>query len=238
MTVTRRERLRNAVLQDIKTIALRQMVEQGTAAVSLRAIAREIAMSPAALYRYYASRDDLITALILDSYTNLGQALQTSYNLLLGEPPPAQILGMTRAYRNWALEHPIEYQLIFGNPIPGYSAPMEVTQPAAQRAFIPLAQLLLTLWQEKSIHVPEMYEHIPETIQPHLETWGSFFLISSFTGDACRFYPLLYLGVILWTRLHGLVTLELFHQLTPMVGDPAAMFEHECRQMIYQLGIK
>ncbi len=238
MTVPRRVILRNAVLQDIKTIALRQMVEQGTAAVSLRAIAREIAMSPAALYHYYASRDDLITALILDSYINLGQSLQSSYDLLQQEAPANRVIGMTRAYRNWALEHPIEYQLIFGNPIPGYSAPMPVTQPAAQQAFFPLAQLLLILWQEKAIHIPEMYTHIPETIQPQLESWGAAFLQAVSAEDACKVFPLLYLGVILWTRLHGLVTLELFHQLTPMIGDASAMFEHESRHTLYLLGLK
>ncbi|MBZ0286445.1 MAG: WHG domain-containing protein, partial [Anaerolineae bacterium] len=119
----------------IKAIARRHMAEQGTAAVGLRAIARDLDMTAPALYRYFPSLDDLITALIVDAYNANADAMAEAD---AAQPPTdylARLLAALNAYRDWALAHPVDFQLIYGNPIPGYHAPAEITIPAARRNF-------------------------------------------------------------------------------------------------------
>jgi AcrR family transcriptional regulator len=116
MPPTRRERLRAATTSEIKQIARQQMAQKGAAALSLRAIAREMGMTSPALYRYFASRDDLVTALIVDAYNSLADALEAARH---GCPPTdhkQRLLEMGLAYRNWAISHAQDYTLIFGTP--------------------------------------------------------------------------------------------------------------------------
>lgn len=237
MTQTRRERLRIATVLEIKDTARQQMLEQGTAALSLRAIARQMDMSVAALYRYFSSRDDLITALIVDSFSNLGVALTNAYESHQQMAFREQFLNLMRAYRCWAIEHPIEYVLILGNPIPGYNAPMAVTQPIAQQAFEPLSHVLFDLWSAGAITIPVEYEQLPESIVPQLQIWSERFFHTGNVQVTSQIFSLLYFGIVIWSRLHGMVTLELFNQLEPMIGNPEAFFEHEGVVLLKQLGI-
>ena len=118
MTPTRRERLHDATIAEIKEVARRQMAEQGTAAISLRAIARAMGMTAPSIYRYFAGRDDVITALILDAYNAQADAIEHAVSASLEADARGRLQAAVFRYRDWALEHPAEYQLILGNPIP------------------------------------------------------------------------------------------------------------------------
>ena len=210
MIPTRRERQHDATIAEIKQIARRQMAEQGTAAISLRAIAREMGMTSPAIYRYFASRDELITALILDAYNAQADAIEYA----VASQPEDDTRGRLRTalYRNrdWALEHPIEYQLIMGNPIPGYTAPAEVTMPAARRSMRVLLELAARVTGDDAIaQTPEM----GEVARP-----GAFYDV---------------LGA--WALLYGLIMLELFHHLQPIVGDAGALFRAQVEVLIDRL---
>lgn len=134
MAETRRERLRTATIIEIKEIARRHMAEKGAAALSLRAIAREMGMSSPALYRYFASRNDLVTALIVDAYNGFADALQAARDGRAQDDHAGQLSAVAYAYRDWALAAPQEYALIFGTPIPAYEAPPDMPSPAAARS--------------------------------------------------------------------------------------------------------
>src|SRR5262249_49131651 len=121
MTEGRRQRQRLATIEEIKQIARQHMRDQGAAAVSLRSIAKYLAVTHPALYRYFDRRDDLITALILDAYHALAEALATARDTAPADDSAARLLAACLEYRDWALAHPVDYALIFGNPIPGYS---------------------------------------------------------------------------------------------------------------------
>src|SRR5579871_5392343 len=108
MIPTRRERQHDATTAEIKQVARRQMAEQGTAAISLRAIAREMGMTAPAIYRYFASRDDLITALILDAYNAQADAIEHAVDSLPEEDTRGRLRAGLYANRDWALKHPIE----------------------------------------------------------------------------------------------------------------------------------
>jgi AcrR family transcriptional regulator len=105
--------LRNEMMEDIKDTARQQMAENGTAAISLSAIARKLGVSQPALYRYYTSRDDLVTALIIDAFTDLAVTLENTSQESSGASYHQRMSAIMRAYRAWALEHPLDFQLIW-----------------------------------------------------------------------------------------------------------------------------
>ncbi len=119
------------MVEEIKSAALAQVAAQGPAALSLRAVSRELGVVSSAVYRYFASRDELLTALIADSYRELGDAAVLADRP--GAAPEERWRAVTDGWRGWALTHPHRFQLLYGSPVPGYSAP-EVTVPAAAHA--------------------------------------------------------------------------------------------------------
>jgi AcrR family transcriptional regulator len=118
-----RARYREQTRGEIKEIALRQLAEGGISAIALTRIAKELGLSGPALYRYFAGHDDLVSALIRDAYdaiaARVGQAAEAS----AGQPPRDRLRALAGAYRAWALDQPHRYLLLFGSPLPGYSAP-------------------------------------------------------------------------------------------------------------------
>jgi AcrR family transcriptional regulator len=136
---TARERVRAELTAEITDAARRQLAEVGAAALSLRAVAREVGMVSSAVYRYFPSRDDLLTRLIIDGYDDLGAAAEAADEP--SAPPADRWLAVCRAVRAWAKAHPHEYALLYGSPVPGYQAPKD-TVPAASRVGIVLGRIL------------------------------------------------------------------------------------------------
>ena len=154
--LTARERARAELTREIKEEARRQLAEVGADALSLRAVARELGMVSSALYRYYPSKDHLLTALIIDAYNALGSAAETAIaSASAAQPAPgkqpasgtgsvsgtesasgtlarARWIAACQAIRYWAVAHPHEYALIYGSPVPGYRAPEATIAPAAR----------------------------------------------------------------------------------------------------------
>ncbi|WP_344146644.1 TetR/AcrR family transcriptional regulator [Nocardioides koreensis] len=132
---TPREIARGENIARIKELALSQLAESGAGALSLRAIARELNLVSSAIYRYYASRDELITALIVDAYDDLGALLEEAVGTTRG--PRRRWLDTCRAMRAWALGAPHRFALVYGSAIPGYAAPADTIAPAGRvvRAF-------------------------------------------------------------------------------------------------------
>ena len=134
-----RERVRSELTAEITAAARRQLADVGAAGLSLRAVAREVGMVSSAVYRYFPSRDDLLTRLIIDGYDDLGAAAEAA-----GDPagtPADRWLAVCRAVRAWARSHPHEYALLYGSPVPGYRAPKD-TVPAASRVGVVLGRIL------------------------------------------------------------------------------------------------
>jgi len=153
MAMSRRERRHEQTRQEIKQIARQQMAQQGTAAsLSLRGIAAEMGMSAPSLYNYYMNRDDLVTDLLVDSYTHQAETLEQARASCPAQETIACLLTTVLAYRQWAVEHPTEFALIAGNPIPGYVAPIEQTLPLARRSLKVLLDLLQHAWDEHLMH--------------------------------------------------------------------------------------
>lgn len=210
---TRRERLRAQVRQEAKEVALRQIAEAGPQSLSLNAIGKELGMSGPALYRYFAGRDDLLTELVSDAYHDLADAVVAAGHAAADAPPADRIRALARAYRAWALAQPHRYLLLFGTPVPGYQAPPHTIEAATRTmgAFLePIAALA----------VDPQYPKLERQLADGLATGAP-------SG------PHLRLGVTGWTRLHGVVSLEVEGHFAPMGFDPELLFEAEVEELIH-----
>jgi AcrR family transcriptional regulator len=117
-TRTARERARTEITQEILDAARGYLATDGAPALSLRAIARDLGMASSALYRYFDSRDALLTRLIIDAYDSLGAAAEASESVVDRADLTGRLTAICHAVRAWALAHPNEYTLIYGSPVP------------------------------------------------------------------------------------------------------------------------
>lgn len=213
--------------ETIKQVARAQMAKLGTAGLSLRGIARTLGVTAPALYNYFPRLEDLITGLIVDAFTSLAAAMNAAADAAMAESADTEkclpaIEAMGLAYRAWAMAHPTEFQLIYGNPIPGYEAPAEITVPLASLPFERLTTLFAQAWAAGALRIPPHYAVAPPTVRNYIET--------HFGAPTSEAPPeLLCLIVSSWARLHGMVLLELFGHLAPVTGDPAAYYAYELR---------
>lgn len=128
---TPRQLARAENIERIKTLALDQLATSSAAELSLRAIARELNLVSSALYRYFPSRDDLITALIVDAYTDLAETLEDA-GAADRRGPRRRWVETCLALRDWAVAAPHRFALVYGSAIPGYAAPPDTIDPAGR----------------------------------------------------------------------------------------------------------
>lgn len=127
-----RARVRAELTREIADVARRHLATDGAAALSLRAVARELGMASSAVYRYFPSRDDLLTTLIVDAYDALGEAAERADAGCAPDDLRGRWGAVCGAVREWALAHPHEYALVYGSPVPGYTAPQTTVGPASR----------------------------------------------------------------------------------------------------------
>ncbi len=203
-----RERVRAEITSEITAAARRQLGEVGAAALSLRAVAREVGMASSAVYRYFPSRDDLLTRLIIDGYDALGAAAEAADDP--AAPPDRRWSAVCAAVRDWALAHPHEYALLYGSPVPGYVAPRD-TVPAASRVGIVLGRILGDaaraglLTGDGGVREPGLLGDAAVEVLGQGEPA---------VDDAVRVRALL-----AWSALFGTVSFELFGQFVGSVED-------------------
>ena len=202
----------------IKETAWKQIAGFGAAALSLRAIARELGITAPAIYNYFQRRDDLVTALIVDAFTSLGKSQKNSIANLPEGDLGARLTTLGLAYRDWAVTYPQRYQLIFGTPIPGYEAPAEITVPAAAGSLVPLIETLQAIYLAGRLRVERSAAMTPE-LKSMLDAW------SQFTGGTD--VEVLYIALVIWSRVHGLVALEIGNQMPSFITDPGEIYRRE-----------
>lgn len=209
----------------IQETAWAQIAELGAPALSLRAVARALHITAPAIYNYFPSRDDLVTALIVDAFSSLADSQQAALSRLSAASPQEQLIALGMDYRQWALRYPQRYQLIFGTPIPHYHAPEDVTNPAASRALLSLMQVIHRLYTIQNPPRPHLTPMTP-ALEAMLSAWQS-------AGVPLE-REVIYLAVVIWSRVHGLVQLEIGRQFPPAVSDAGEIFQREIRSMLIQ----
>lgn len=223
MNPTRRERIRDATFEEIKSIAWKQIADLGVPTLSLRAIAREMGMTAPGLYRYYPSRDELVTALIMDAFDSFTKHLETACDELPGEDHVGRYRAVGLAYFQWAMVNPSRYTLIFGSPVPGYRM-TEAAYSSSRKGFLVLQTLIEKARSAGRIHPPASLPPLP----PELFNRYTALRKLGMPGD-----PLgTHLALTTWSTLHGVTALNLYGY---MGGFLAGQVENFVQQEIEQL---
>jgi AcrR family transcriptional regulator len=203
--------------ESIKEVAWQQMVDVGAAELSLRAIARAIGVSAPAIYNHYADRDALVTALIIDAYTSLGDYQLAARDSVPHDDVRGRLHATGIAYRAWAHAMPQRYQLIFGTPIPGYQAPAEV-MPVAGRSLRALVSVIDQLYVAQMLNTAAIPTVMPVAV-PTFDAWQQH------TG--AQVPAALTVAIMIWGRVHGLVSLEIAGSIPPFGGTGDGLFIYE-----------
>jgi AcrR family transcriptional regulator len=225
-----RERARSEITVAIKNEARRQLAAEGAAKLSLRAVARALGMASSALYRYFPSRDDLLTALIVDAYNAVGEAAETARDALRGSraaDPLTRWRTVCGAVREWALAHPHEYALIYGSPVPGYSAPQTTTEPAA-RVGLALIGVVRDAYAAGTLKEPA--EPLPDAVL------GEALALAAELGVELPGAVMARL-VAAWAQLFGLLSFELFGQFNGVIEARTEFFDQSVLQLARGVGL-
>ncbi len=228
-----RERTRAEITRQILEAARRHLATDGASGLSLRAIARELGASSSAVYRYVASRDELLTRLIVAAYDALGAAAEAAEAAVARADLAGRWSAVCGAVRGWALANPNEYALIYGTPVPGYTAPLATIAPAARVSHVLLGILADAADAERltlAMAGDDVPPHGRKALAPARST------VPPEVPDA-----LLQRGLMAWAALFGTVSFELFGQLHGIVGEQPgnrdAFFAESVRRWAEQIGI-
>jgi AcrR family transcriptional regulator len=212
-----RDEQRQRQIERIKRVATELLAEHGTEGVVLREVARVMGQTSSALYRYFANRDQLLTALIMDAYNELGAYVEAAERKIARDDLEGRFAAAARAIRRWALRHPHQYGLIFGTPIPNYEAPEETISAAVR-----VAAVLATIFA--SVPTEDLIARRNDLRDSDLEA-GVTLLLPEFTpAQRGR-------GLLAWSSIFGLVSFELFGHFKGSVHSTANFFDVSIREL-------
>lgn len=225
MSPRRRKEGQPNLEEAIRQTAWRQIAHLGAPALSLRGIARELGITAPAIYNYYPDRDALVTALIIEAYASFGDAQLAARDSVSPDDLEGRLEAIGRAYRQWAHDYPERYQLIFGAPVPGYVTPVQQVLPVAARSLSALVSVIDALRRAGRLNAPDFPPVHPDFV-PAFEQWQQF------GGE----YDSLSLSVaiLIWARVHGLVSLEIGRRIPSFGPDGAGLYEYEMRSLSKQ----
>ncbi|MET8435595.1 TetR/AcrR family transcriptional regulator [Streptomyces sp900116325] len=225
-----RERARIEITAAIKDEARKQLAADGAARLSLRAVARELGMVSSALYRYFPSRDELLTALIVDAYDAVGEAAEAADRASRAGPSAsprhlARWTAVACAVRDWALAHPHEYGLIYGSPVPGYTAPQATVGPASRVGLVLIA-IVGDAHRTDGLALPPLAAEL----RGEAERMAADFA----AGLPPAVVPPL---VAAWSQLFGLISFEIFGQFNRLVEEREAFFRQAVGELARHVGL-
>ncbi|MEV6063139.1 TetR/AcrR family transcriptional regulator [Nocardia asteroides] len=219
-----RARVREEMTEEIKAAARRHLATQG-ADLSLRAVARDLDIVASALYRYFPNRDALLTALITEAYEALAAAATAAEAAVPRDDLPRRWHAIWQSVRAWGLAHPAEYGLLYGTPVPGYSAPPNTVAPAA--AIVLLLARVVADGGERLAPIPatvpdQLHADLAVLIEQQPMDIGADRLARVFAG---------------WTQLFGLISFEVFGRLNETIAARDTYFDHQCALMAELVGL-
>jgi AcrR family transcriptional regulator len=225
---TARDRARAEIQAQILAEARRHLAEHGPSGLSLRAVARDLGLVPSAVYRYFEHRDALLTAMIVEAYDALGDAAEAALAAASRRKPAVRWVAVARAIRAWAVEHPHEYALLYGTPVPGYAAPHTTVAPGT-RVSLALVQVVV---DARADGLLDAVGAAPMSASSRRAMRELAALIAPDVAPDAAF-----LTVVAWTQLFGLLSFELFSQTRGLVADHEAMFDDAALAMARSIGL-
>lgn len=223
---TARARARATLTQEIVDTARTHLATAGAAGLSLRAVARDLGMASSAVYRYFPSRDDLLTRLIIDAYDGVGDAASAADAELARADLVGRWMAIAHATRDWALAHPQEWGLIYGTPVPDYVAPDDTIVPGT-RVSVALVAVLADAVAQGRAPTPTS---VPEPVLRGMRSLRE--LVPDAVPDS-----FLIAGVMARTQLFGHISLELDGQFANTITHLDAFFNHIMHVSAESLGL-
>jgi AcrR family transcriptional regulator len=230
-TLDRRQRLRQATIEEIKATARQQIATDGATSLSLGAIARAMGMTPPALYRYFKNRDALVAALIIEAYDSMAGALEQA----VGEQAQGDFAGrfhaLMRTYRQWAIAHAQEYALMFGAPLANLELAGAELGRSTMRNLRVMVQLFRAALDAGCLVIPQQYLAPPPAMRQALVA------MRSALGSEGLPLSVLALSFTTWLHAHGLVWEELHGHLPKFLFSSGELYEMEIRVVAERLGL-
>ncbi|WP_035739695.1 TetR/AcrR family transcriptional regulator [Parafrankia elaeagni] len=224
--VPRRERIRQTTIDEIKTVAHEQLAEHGAAALSLRAVARAMGMTPSAIYRYFDSRSALISALARDAYSSLADTLEAAFRAAPADDQMVRWLLVARSHRRWAKTHPTEYTLIFGPRPADLTGRPTAVQNEVERSVAVLFRCMQEVVEAGIVDLGVLDAELSPGLRARFQEWDCTDLGPA-AEAAC---------MLVWTQLHGLIALDLFDHLPPPLADSAELFDQQMIGALVRIG--
>jgi AcrR family transcriptional regulator len=231
---TARERAREEITAEILAAATRRLEQSGPGELSLRAVARDVGMVSSAVYRYFPSRDDLLTALLIRAYDSLGAAAESA-DASIEDRTDTRTRWMTtcRAVRAWAMAHRHEYALLYGSPVIGYAAPQDTVTPAV-RVIAVLVDVVATAHGSGDVDAqpppwapPGFAESFPAALPA----------VQQVSGRDLQAPPELVGRLVMsWSSLVGVISFELWGHLVGAVDDHDVFFDGVAARLWHDLG--
>ncbi|MFJ4027875.1 TetR/AcrR family transcriptional regulator [Paenarthrobacter sp. NPDC089989] len=219
---TPRQRARAQTIADIVRLGREHLATHGAAALSLRAVARDLGVVSSAVYRYVESRDELLTLLLIDAYNDLGDEVDAAVDSAGGQDFAGQFHALGMAVRRWALREPASYALLFGSPVPGYQAPGERTTVPGTRVIVRLVGIF-----DAAFRAGALTAELPPDVVIPPKLAGDLARIRAEMGLAAPDASLAR-GVLVWTSLFGAVSFEVFGQYgADTFAAREELFEHQ-----------
>ena len=238
---TARERVRAELTGEILASARTHLARDGAAALSLRSIARDLEMAPSALYRYFDGRDALLSALIIEAYASVAEEAERASEEAhaRGEVDAAWWMAVPRAVRSWGLDHPHEWGLIFGAPVPGYQAPQETIEPYGRLAAAFVRPVVAAQAAGRLAVSPlPSSATAPSAVAPGLEAELAAALApvrDALMPDGA--VATVRLVLTSWVTMIGAISLELFGHWNKTVLNPELFFEESMRDAAHRVGL-
>ncbi len=227
---TARARARAELTREILTVARRQLATVGGGGLSLRAVANELEMVPSGLYRYFANRDALLTALIVETFDALGARAERAQRESRGADTREQWRAVCRAVREWSVASPQEFALIYGSPVPNYRAPTDTVIPSG-RVYTLLLGILADSSRTGELAPPSTQPALPVTLADDATTLLATWNVSDLT-------PVILLrAATAWTQVLGAISQELFGHLDGAFHDNADFFDYTVELMADLVGL-
>ncbi len=221
--VGKRQESREQIEARIVELGRRQLVERGAAGLSVRAIARDLGMVSSAVYRYVSSRDELLTLLLIDAYSDLADAVDRARETVV-DLWSDDVIAIARAARRWAVAHPAGWALLYGSPVPGYHAPPERTVAAGTRVVGAFFDAIAAGIATGDIRLTN--DVAP---QPLSSDFGRIRHEFGFPGDD----QVVAKCFLLWSGVLGAISLEVFGQYgADTLTDPSAVFDTQLRLLV------
>jgi AcrR family transcriptional regulator len=227
---TRRERVRQAAIDEIKTVAWEIANEYGMDDMTVNGIARRMGMTPPAFYSYFKSRDELIKALVIDSYRSFRQALKTARDSVPESDAAGRLYHVFVAYREWAITNPNLFGLFAGRTVHGFDPPEQEVVEEAEKVYDMFSDLYNDAWQRGSIKKPQMDLKMPKAYLAQIKKSKKKRNLD---------VPVEVANLVLNSAclIHGMISMELSGRLNDLVGDPFLFYRFQIVDLLKRFGL-